>query len=39
MATALKPEKFWTVQEYLRTSWSPDRELVTGESRSATWAR
>jgi Uma2 family endonuclease len=30
MATALKPEKFWTVQEYLRTSWSPDRELVDG---------
>lgn len=30
MATALKPEKFWTVQEYLRTTWSPDRELVDG---------
>src|SRR5580658_7636803 len=30
MATALKPEKLWTVEEYLRTSWSPDRELVDG---------
>jgi Uma2 family endonuclease len=30
MATALKPEKFWTVEEYMRTSWSPDRELVDG---------
>jgi Uma2 family endonuclease len=30
MATALKPEKFWTVEEYLRTSWRPDRELVDG---------
>jgi Uma2 family endonuclease len=30
MATALQPEERWTVQEYLRTSWSPDRELVDG---------
>lgn len=30
MATAPKAEKLWTVQEYLRTSWSPDRELVDG---------
>jgi Uma2 family endonuclease len=30
MATLPKPEKLWTVEEYLRTSWSPDRELVEG---------
>jgi len=30
MATLPKPEKLWTVEEYLRTSWSPDRELVDG---------
>ena len=30
MATLPKPEELWTVREYLRTSWSPDRELVDG---------
>lgn len=30
MATLPKSERLWTVQEYLRTSWSPDRELVDG---------
>jgi Uma2 family endonuclease len=30
MATLPNTEKLWTVQEYLRTSWSPDRELVDG---------
>ncbi len=30
MATQPKSEELWTVQEYLRTSWSPDRELVNG---------
>lgn len=30
MATLPKPDKLWTVEEYLRTSWSPDRELVDG---------
>ena len=30
MATLPKSEKLWTVEEYLRTSWSPDRELVDG---------
>src|SRR5579863_5101003 len=30
MATMPKAEKLWTVKEYLRTSWSPDRELVEG---------
>jgi Uma2 family endonuclease len=30
MATALEHEKYWTTQEYLLTSWSPDRELVDG---------
>jgi Uma2 family endonuclease len=30
MATAPKPERLWTVEEYLRTGWSPDRELVDG---------
>jgi Uma2 family endonuclease len=30
MATLPKPERLWTVEEYLRTSWHPDRELVDG---------
>jgi Uma2 family endonuclease len=30
MATLPKTEKLWTVEEYLRSSWSPDRELVDG---------
>jgi Uma2 family endonuclease len=30
MATLPRQEKLWTVEEYLRTSWHPDRELVDG---------
>lgn len=30
MATLPKSERLWTVEEYLHTSWSPDRELVDG---------
>jgi Uma2 family endonuclease len=30
MATQPIPEELWTVREYLRTSWSPDREYVDG---------
>jgi len=30
MATMPIPEELWTVREYLRTSWSPDREFVDG---------
>jgi Uma2 family endonuclease len=30
MATQLHFEELWTVREYLRTSWSPDREYVDG---------
>src|SRR5580698_7752639 len=30
MATLPNTEELWTVQDYLRTSWSPDRELVDG---------
>jgi Uma2 family endonuclease len=30
MATLPKSEHLWTVEEYLRSSWSPDRELVDG---------
>jgi Uma2 family endonuclease len=30
MATLPNPEELWTVREYLRTSWSPDREFVDG---------
>jgi Uma2 family endonuclease len=30
MATVPNSEELWTVREYLRTSWSPDRELVDG---------
>jgi Uma2 family endonuclease len=30
MATLPNTERLWTVDEYLRTSWSPDRELVDG---------
>jgi Uma2 family endonuclease len=30
MATLPNTEELWTVREYLRTSWSPDRELVDG---------
>lgn len=31
MATAMpSSEELWTVREYLRTSWSPDREFVDG---------
>jgi Uma2 family endonuclease len=31
MATLPNPEELWTVREYLRTSWSPDREFVDGQ--------
>lgn len=36
MATVRNSEELWTVQEYLSTSWSPDREYVDGriEERS-----
>jgi Uma2 family endonuclease len=30
MATLPSSEELWTVREYLRTSWSPDREYVDG---------
>jgi Uma2 family endonuclease len=30
MATVPNSEELWTVGEYLRTSWSPDREFVDG---------
>jgi Uma2 family endonuclease len=30
MATAPNMKELWTVREYLRTSWSPDREFVDG---------
>ncbi len=30
MATQPIPEELWTVREYLRTNWSPDREFVDG---------
>ena len=30
MATLPNSEELWTVREYLRTSWSPDREFVDG---------
>ena len=30
MATRPNSEELWTVREYLRTSWSPDREFVDG---------
>ena len=30
MVTLPNPEELWTVREYLRTSWSPDREFVEG---------
>lgn len=30
MATVPNMEELWTVREYLRTSWSPDREFVDG---------
>lgn len=30
MATLPNPEALWTVEEYLDTSWSPDREYVDG---------
>lgn len=30
MATSPNMEELWTVREYLRTSWSPDREFVDG---------
>jgi Uma2 family endonuclease len=36
MATQPNTEELWTVREYLRTTWSPDREFVDGriEERS-----
>jgi Uma2 family endonuclease len=36
MATLPNTERLWTVEEYLRASWSPDREFVDGriEERS-----
>ncbi len=30
MATLPNSEELWTVREYLRSSWSPDREFVDG---------
>jgi Uma2 family endonuclease len=30
MATQPNTEELWSVREYLRTSWSPDREFVDG---------
>jgi Uma2 family endonuclease len=30
MATMPNPDELWSVREYLRTSWSPDREFVDG---------
>jgi Uma2 family endonuclease len=30
MATLPNTEELWTVREYLRTSWSPDREFIDG---------
>jgi hypothetical protein len=30
MSTLPNTEELWTVREYLRTSWSPDREYVNG---------
>lgn len=30
MATLPNTEELWSVREYLRTSWSPDREFVDG---------
>ena len=30
MATLPNTEELWTVREYLRTSWSPDREYIDG---------
>jgi Uma2 family endonuclease len=30
MATLPNSEELWTLREYLRTSWSPDREFVDG---------
>lgn len=30
MATLPSSEELWTMREYLRTSWSPDREFVDG---------
>lgn len=30
MATLPNTEELWTVREYLRTTWSPDREFVDG---------
>ena len=30
MATLPNTEELWTVREYLRSSWSPDREFVEG---------
>src|SRR6185437_15917553 len=30
MATLPNSEELWTVREYLRSSWSPDREYVDG---------
>jgi Uma2 family endonuclease len=30
LATLPNTEELWTVREYLRTSWSPDREFVDG---------
>ena len=30
MATLPNSEELWSVREYLRTSWSPDREYVDG---------
>jgi len=37
MATLPNSEELWTVREYLRTSWSPDRELVDGRIEERNW--
>ncbi len=37
MATLPNSEELWTVREYLRTSWSPDREFVDGRIEERSW--
>ncbi len=37
MATLPNSEELWPVREYLRTSWSPDREYVDGRIEERNW--
>src|ERR1700761_6512882 len=37
MATMANPEELWSVREYLRTSFSPDREYVDGRIEERNW--